>query len=126
MDGGRRIAEPVADGARRLAAGAAPALRAVVDWLRVTSLGQRTRRLAWRWLAPDARRRLPRGVGTVAFAVLMTVTFVYGTVRGGHVEAVLAELSDARDAIANKLGFRISSIALAGGRHLTREEILTT
>ena len=46
--------------------------------------------------------------------------------RGGHVEAVLAELSDARDAIANALGFRITSIALAGGRQLTREEILTT
>lgn len=82
--------------------------------------------MARRWLAPDARRRLPRGVGTAALAVLMTLTFVYGTVRGGHVEAVLAELGDARDAIANRLGFRISSIALAGGRHLTREEILTT
>ena len=35
-------------------------------------------------------------------------------------------MSDARDAIANAFGFRITSIALAGGRALTREEILTT
>jgi cell division protein FtsQ len=47
-------------------------------------------------------------------------------VRGGHVTVVLAELADARDAVANALGFRITSIALAGQRHITREEILTT
>ena len=53
-------------------------------------------------------------------------SLAYGTVRGGHAAAVAAELSDARDAIANAFGFRITSIALAGGRQLTREEILTT
>jgi cell division protein FtsQ len=82
--------------------------------------------MARRLAGPIGQRRLPRGTGTVALALLMTATFSYGTVRGGHVEAVLAELSDARDAIANAFGFRITSIALAGGRALTREEILTT
>lgn len=57
--------------------------------------------------------------------MLISGSLVYGTVRGGHVEAAIAELSDARDALANAVGFRITSIALAGGRHLTREEILT-
>jgi cell division protein FtsQ len=127
MDGRRRIAEPVATRvARRLAAGIAPALERMAVRLRLDRMFGRARRLAWRWLAPDSDRRLPRGIGTVAFAALMTATFVVGVVRGGHVEAVLNELSDARDAIANAAGFRITSIALAGGKHLTREEILTT
>jgi cell division protein FtsQ len=39
---------------------------------------------------------------------------------------VVAELADMCDAIANAAGFRITSIALAGNRHVTREEILTT
>jgi cell division protein FtsQ len=125
MDGRRRIAEPVA-GARRLVAGIAPALARIAATLRLEKPFARGRRLAWRWLAPDAQRRLPRGTGTAAFAGLMLATFTLGTVRGGHVEAVLGELGDARDAIANAVGFRITSIALAGGKHLTREEILTT
>ena len=50
----------------------------------------------------------------------------FGAVRGGHGAAVIAELSDWRDAAANAVGFRITSIALAGGKQVTREEILTT
>jgi cell division protein FtsQ len=124
MDGRRRIAEPLADGAARPVAGAAPASERFAAWL--LPFGGRFRRMARKLAGPIGQRRVPRGSGTVAFALLMAATFTYGTVRGGHVEAVLAELSDARDAIANALGFRITSIALAGGRALTREEILTT
>jgi cell division protein FtsQ len=82
-------------------------------------------RLLWRW----SRVRvvwLPRGAGIVAATLLLSATLSYGVVRGGHVTVVLAELADARDAVANALGFRITSIALAGQRHITREEILTT
>jgi cell division protein FtsQ len=123
MDGRRRIAEPVAGGAERPVAGAAPASGRFGAWL---PFGSRFRRMARRLAGPIGHRRVPRGTGTVTFALLMAATFTYGTVRGGHVEAVLAEMSDARDAIANAVGFRITSIALAGGRAMTREEILTT
>ena len=123
MDGRRRIAEPVTGGAERPVAGAAPASGRFDAWL---PFGSRFRRMARRLAGPIGHRRVPRGTGTVTFALLMAATFTYGTVRGGHVEAVLGELSDARDAIANAFGFRIASIALAGGRQLTREEILTT
>ena len=123
MDARRRIAEPVADGAGRPGAGAAPASGRFAAWL---PFGGRFRRTARRLAGPIGRRRVPRGTGAVAFFLLMAATFTGGVVRGGHVEAVLAELSDARDAIANAFGFRITSIALAGGRALTREEILTT
>ena len=123
MDGRRRLAEPLTDGAARPAAGAAPASRSFAESL---PFGRRFRRMARRLSGPIGRRRLPRGTGIAAFALLIAASLGYGTVRGGHVEVVLAELSDARDAIANALGFRIASIALAGGRALTREEILTT
>jgi cell division protein FtsQ len=85
----------------------------------------RLRRLARRWSGPLFQRRIPRGAGVLAALLLLSASIGYGTVRGGHVAAVVEELSDARDAIANALGFRITSIALAGGRQLTREEILT-
>jgi cell division protein FtsQ len=38
----------------------------------------------------------------------------------------MAELRDFRDSVANLAGFRITSIALAGQRRLTREDILDT
>ena len=86
----------------------------------------RLRRLARRWAGPLFQRRIPRGTGAIAVLLLLGVSIGYGIVRGGHVAAAVEELSDARDAIANAFGFRITSIALAGGRQLTREEILTT
>src|SRR5262245_11113764 len=126
MDGRRRIAEPVDGGTEPPAAGAAPARRGICGNLQRALDGVRIRRVVRRWSGPLFQRRLPRGTGLGAFALLMAASVGYGTVRGGHVAAVAAELSDARDAIANALGFRITSIALAGGRQLTREEILTT
>ena len=127
MDGRGRLAEPLADGAHApRAAGEAPAVRSFAARLRFAAAGHRLRRLAWRWSRPNGQRRIPRGAGVAALVLLLTATLGYGTVRGGHIAAVAAELSDARDAIANALGFRITSIALAGGRQLTREEILTT
>ncbi len=126
MDGRRRIAEPVADGASaRPVAGAAPAARGVGARLRLAGAGIRLRRFARRWLGPIVERRIPRGAGVVAAVLLLSASIGYGTMRGGHAAAVAAELSEARDAIANAFGFRITSIALAGGRQLTREEILT-
>jgi cell division protein FtsQ len=126
MDGRGRLAEAVADGAfARPAAGAAPAPRSIGAHLPRTLDAIRLRRLARRWSGPLFQRRIPRGAGVLAALLLLSASIGYGTVRGGHVAAVVEELSDARDAIANALGFRITSIALAGGRQLTREEILT-
>ncbi len=126
MDGRGRLAEPVTGAWLRLVAGAAPALRDLAD--RLPFPAGRTRLSRWmrRLSAPLALQRVPRGTGVAAFALLMTGTFALGVVRGGHVDVVTAELSDVRDALANAFGFRITSIALAGGHHLTREEILTT
>jgi cell division protein FtsQ len=91
----------------------------------MTDSAMRVRRFSRRWFSPVTQQRVPRGAGIIAAVVLLSGSLVYGTVRGGHVEAALAELNDARDALANAFGFRITSIALAGGHQLTREEILT-
>jgi cell division protein FtsQ len=47
-------------------------------------------------------------------------------VVGDRVPAIVDAFRDARDAAADAAGFRIASIALAGERHVSREEILST
>jgi cell division protein FtsQ len=69
-------------------------------------------------------RRLPRGLGWAASALFFLVTLGYGVVAGAHVDAVLNALRDGRDAMANAAGFAITSIALSGERHVSRDEIL--
>ncbi len=70
--------------------------------------------------------RLPRGAGIAAALTLIVASVAYGAVRGGHLPVIMAELRDFRDAVANLAGFRITSIALAGQRRLSREDVLTT
>ncbi len=126
MDGRGRLAEPVTGAFVRWWAGAAPALQSIAGRLPFAAGRSRLHRTMRRWMAPLVLQHVPRGTGTVALVLFMGATLGFGTVRGGHVDAVAAELGDARDTIANGFGFRITSIALAGGRQLTREEILTT
>jgi cell division protein FtsQ len=101
----------------RPAAGAVPGLR------RARSPAMRMLR---RWFGPTLSLRVPRGVGIAAAFALVLASAAYGTVRGGHVAEVMEQLTDLRDALANVAGFRITSIALAGERRLSREEILDT
>jgi cell division protein FtsQ len=77
-----------------------------------------------RWLAPVDNWRIPRGVGTAAAVAFLLASAGFGALRGGHLSAVATDLAIARDTVANALGFRITSIALAGHSELTREEIL--
>ena len=88
--------------------------------------------------APDARRTgralrrfsariermFPRGAGTLAVFGLVLASVSYGVFKGGHADAVGAQLAEIRDAAANAVGFEIASIALTGEKQLTREEIL--
>ena len=57
-------------------------------------------------------------------AALLLGTAAYGMARSGQADGLSAQLSEARDAVANAVGFRIDSIALTGQKQLTREEIL--
>ena len=119
------------DGAsERPVAGPAPARRRLrINWRqapRRLPVRIRMPRILWRWSPPHLSWHMRRGTGTAAAALLLFGALTYGAVRGGHLPAVLDELADMRNAVANAVGFRIASIALAGERHVTREEILTT
>jgi cell division protein FtsQ len=65
----------------------------------------------------------PRGTGVAVSVLLLIAAMVLGIVRGGHVPEAIEGFHAARDAAANALGFRITSVALSGNKHLSREEI---
>jgi cell division protein FtsQ len=115
----------VTDGApMRPAAGTVPASRRA----RMGSNLGRTRfaRSLRRWFGPMLTWQVPRGAGIAAATAFVLASAAYGAVRGGHLPEIAAELRDFRDSVASGVGFRITSIALAGQRRLTRDEILTT
>jgi cell division protein FtsQ len=71
-------------------------------------------------------RWMPRRAGLAASALFILASGAYGMGAGNHLPTVYQVMRDARDQVANAAGFRIVSIALAGNRHVSREEILAT
>jgi cell division protein FtsQ len=69
-------------------------------------------------------RYMPRWTGTIASVLLLVASTGFGIVKGGHLEAFTAALSDARNAIANSAGFRISAVAINGRKQLSQDEVL--
>ena len=139
MDGGRRLAEPLARAGllRRkhdASAASAPAVRARATGMVRTWVGsiaarvapQRPGRVTRPSIKPLLRLARRRGAGVAASLLLLAASLSYGVIRGGHVPAVIEGLADVRDAVANAAGFRIAAIALDGNRQITREEILAT
>jgi cell division protein FtsQ len=131
MDGRRRIAEPVTGGAHgrladpRLAAGSAPVSRRMRARSGLSLGSARLGRFLRRWLGPFHSWQTPRGAGMAAAGAFLCASAAFGTVQGGHVPAIAGALRDWRDAAANAAGFRITSIAMAGQKELTREEVLS-
>ncbi len=124
MDGRGRIAEPVTGGGQpRGAAGVSPAGRRM---RRRPAPGMSRLEFALlRWQDAILGYRPPRGAGIAAALLLLAGSAAYGAFQGGHGPALAGQLAAVRDGIANAAGFRIDSIALAGGKEVTREEILT-
>jgi len=48
----------------------------------------------------------------------------FGIVKGGHLDEMTAALSDARNALANSAGFRITTVAINGRKQLSQDEVL--
>ncbi len=69
-------------------------------------------------------RWLPQGIGTVATIILLLGAGVLGVVKGGYTDDVIGALSDTRNAAANAVGFRITSVSITGRKQLTQDEIL--
>src|SRR6202790_1101827 len=72
------------------------------------------------------QRYLPRRAGIIATVLLLLCSAGLGIVRGGHLEQFIAGLSDARNALANSAGFRITTVAINGRRELSQDEVLAT
>jgi cell division protein FtsQ len=82
--------------------------------------------LSGRFLAKLVRLPPPRGAGIAASILLLVSAIAYGVVEGNHLPVVIDWAKNARDAVANTLGFRIAEVSLSGEKEVSREEILTT
>lgn len=128
MDGRRRLAQSLTRIARlgmRLPPAARRQRAIMSDALFATSLprSDMQRRLRRIWLA-ILRVRVPRGVGVAAAALVIAASIAYGIVRGDHVPAIVAALTDTRDQAANAAGFHITTLALSGNVQVGREDVL--
>jgi cell division protein FtsQ len=69
-------------------------------------------------------RCLPRRTGMIMTVAILIGSCGFGIVKGGHLQDVVAAVSDTRNALANSAGFRITSVAINGRKQLTQDEIL--
>lgn len=69
-------------------------------------------------------RYLPRRVGISMTVVLLIGSCGLGIVKGGHLQDFVTAVSDARNAMANSAGFRITSVVINGRKQLSQDEIL--
>jgi cell division protein FtsQ len=69
-------------------------------------------------------RHLPRRAGLAATVLILLGSAGFGIVKGGHVTEFTSALSDARNAIANSAGFRITTVAINGRKQLSQDEVL--
>src|SRR3954467_4864849 len=69
-------------------------------------------------------RYLPRRVGISMTVLLLIGSCGLGIVKGGHLQDFITAVSDARNALANSAGFRITSVVINGRKQLSQDEIL--
>jgi cell division protein FtsQ len=69
-------------------------------------------------------RYVPRRAGVATTMLILLGSAGFGVVRGGHVEELTSTLSDTRNALANSVGFRITTVAINGRKQLTQDEVL--
>ena len=129
MDGAGRLAatqRPQAD-LKAAAIGAAVLLREYLGFKRTPAKAARRpvidrdpkpRLIAW------MERHVPRRVGLAATLALLAASAGLGIVKGGHYDDFVDAVSNARNALANSAGFRITTVAINGRRHLSQDEIL--
>ena len=118
----RRSAEPKTD-LKAAAIGAAVLLREYFgfDRKRVKAMRDReppSRAILW------LERYSPRRAVLMLTLVTLLGSAALGVTKGGHVDAVLAQLADSRNALANSAGFRITAVAINGRKQLSQDEVL--
>jgi cell division protein FtsQ len=138
MDGAGRLARslrslgPQADLMKAAAKGALILLRERLAPLRerlAEIKRARAKRLTEREANPHRlivwfERAIPSRIGVIATVVILLGSAGLGIIKGGHVDEVTTALSDARNAMANSVGFRITAVAINGRKQLTQDEVL--
>jgi cell division protein FtsQ len=137
MDGAGRLSRSVRRSLRPQADLKAAAIGAVVllrEWVRDRQDSRREAKRARAKSVPERQkppravalveRYLPRRVGISLTALLLVGSTGLGIVKGGHLQDFIAGVSDARNALANSAGFRITSVVINGRKQLTQDEIL--
>ena len=118
----RRSAEPKTD-LKAAAIGAVVLLREYFGFDRKRVKATRDREPPNRvilWL----ERYLPRRAVLMLTIATLLGSAVLGVVKGGHVDAVLVQIADGRNALANSAGFRITAVAINGRKQLSQDEVL--
>ena len=69
-------------------------------------------------------RYLPNRAGVALTVLMLLGSAGLGIVKGGHLDEFTTALSDARNALANSAGFRITTVAINGRRQLSQDEVL--
>jgi cell division protein FtsQ len=69
-------------------------------------------------------RYLPNRTGVALTVLMLLGSTSLGIVKGGHVDELVGALSDARNALANSAGFRITTVAINGRKQLSQDEVL--
>jgi cell division protein FtsQ len=69
-------------------------------------------------------RHVPRRAGLIATFSLLAMSAGLGIVKGGHYDDFATAVSDTRNAFANSMGFRITTVAINGRRQLSQDEVL--
>ena len=126
MDGGRRLSRSL-----RLLSDLKNAARGVAILSREWWERSRRERLARRMERPKhhpaiafLEKYLPARLGVTATVLILIGTVSFGVVKGGHLDEAVAGFNDARNALANLAGFRITSVSITGRKQLTHDEVL--
>jgi cell division protein FtsQ len=69
-------------------------------------------------------RYTPNRAGIALTVLMLLGSAGFGIVKGGHLDEMTAALSDARNALANSAGFRITTVAINGRKQLSQDEVL--
>jgi cell division protein FtsQ len=69
-------------------------------------------------------RYLPRRLGIALTVLILLGSAGLGIVKGGHLDEFIIGLGNARNALANSAGFRITEVAINGRRQLSQDEVL--
>jgi cell division protein FtsQ len=135
MDGGGRLDQPLMrSGPSGVGKLGAPIGEPAQPRVRIGPGGRAFARPAWlayylrvveRWRKSCMCVLPARGIGIAGATLLLAATLSYGAIEGQHVAEIVNWFKDARDAVANSLGFRIAAISLTGAKEVSREQILT-